>query len=78
MVFQNTALSAVINAAGWRVWSESDPRTEGVHFGEYNNSGAGASTSRASFAKILNDPVDITTILGNYYTGKGYYDAAYM
>lgn len=78
MVFQNTALSAVINADGWRVWSDSDPRTQGVLFGEYNNSGAGASTSRVNFAKILDAPIDIVTILGSDYTGAGYYDAAYM
>ena len=78
VVFQNTGLSAVINSAGWKAWNDDDPRTDGVLFGEYNNSGEGASTSRADFATILDSPVDITTILGSDYTGAGYYDDAYM
>ncbi|RYP93111.1 hypothetical protein DL770_000768 [Monosporascus sp. CRB-9-2] len=78
VVFQNTALSAVINPDGWRIWNSGDPRTDGVLFGEYANSGEGASTNRADFATILNSPVAITTILGSGYASAGYYDASYM
>ncbi|RYP37904.1 hypothetical protein DL767_002776 [Monosporascus sp. MG133] len=78
VVFQNTALSAVINPEGWRIWNSGDPRTDAVLFGEYRNSGAGASTNRADFATILNSPVAITTILGSGYKSAGYYDASYM
>ncbi|RYP46564.1 hypothetical protein DL768_007246 [Monosporascus sp. mg162] len=78
VVFQNTALSAVINPDGWRIWNSGDPRTDSVLFGEYGNSGEGASTNRADFATILDSPVGITTILGSGYASAGYYDASYM
>ncbi|RYP59480.1 hypothetical protein DL769_008511 [Monosporascus sp. CRB-8-3] len=78
VVFQNSALSAVINPSGWRIWNTGDPRTGSVLFGEYNNSGQGASTNRADFATILGSPVAITTILGGGYASAGYYDASYM
>ncbi|KAK8070191.1 hypothetical protein PG994_006807 [Apiospora phragmitis] len=78
VVFQKTALGAVVNPAGWSVWNKGDERTGGVMFGEVGNTGAGASGSRASFAKKLGKEVDIASILGSGYTGKGYYDAAYM
>lgn len=78
VVFQNTALSAVINGEGWRIWNDDDPRTDNVLFGEYNNSGAGASTSRADFATILNSAVAINSVLGSGHKNAGYYDASYM
>lgn len=46
VVFQNTSLSAVINAAGWSVWSTSDVNTEYVYFKEFKNTGTGASGTR--------------------------------
>lgn len=78
VVFQNSALSAVINDEGWRIWNDDDPRTDGVLFGEYNNSGKGASTSRADFATMLDSAVGISSILGSSYASAGYYDASYM
>jgi len=48
-------------------------------FGEYDNAGAGASTTaRASFAEILTAGVSINTVLGSSYASAGYYDATYM
>ncbi|KAA8895547.1 carbohydrate esterase family 8 protein [Sphaerosporella brunnea] len=67
VVFQNTAMTDIINSAGWSVWSSSDANTEYVTFGEYDNSGAGSQGTRASFAKTLSAPVTITTILGSDY-----------
>lgn len=46
VVFQNTSLSAVINSAGWSVWSTTDVNTEFVYFKEFKNTGAGASGTR--------------------------------
>lgn len=46
VVFQNTSLSAVINPAGWSVWSTSDVNTEFVYFREFKNTGTGASGTR--------------------------------
>ncbi|KAI3402011.1 hypothetical protein diail_3985 [Diaporthe ilicicola] len=78
VVFQNTAMSAVINSAGWHIWNTGDERTDHVLFGEYGNTGAGASGARASFATKLSSPMAISTILGSSYASAGYYDAAYL
>lgn len=78
VVFQKTALSSVINAAGWSVWNQGDERTGGVMFGEVGNTGAGASGPRAKFSKKLSSEVGIASILTSGYASKGYYDAAYM
>ena len=75
-MFQNTAMSSVINSAGWSVWSSSDPRTEGVTFEEYNNGGAGASGTRASFSKKIGSAIPITAVLGSGYTS--WVDASYF
>ncbi|KAM5354783.1 hypothetical protein ACJ41O_001429 [Fusarium nematophilum] len=78
VVFQRTSMTSVINSAGWRIWNTGDERTGNVLFGEYSNSGSGASGTRASFAKKLSSAVDIKTILTSSYASKGYYDASYM
>jgi pectinesterase len=78
VVFQHTSMSSVINSAGWRIWNDGDPRTDNVYFGEYANTGTGASGTRASFAKKLTAAVGIAEILGSSYKSAGYYDAAYM
>ncbi|KAF2760768.1 carbohydrate esterase family 8 protein [Pseudovirgaria hyperparasitica] len=76
VVFQNTALSAVINSAGWKIWNTGDERTDHVTFAEYGNTGAGASGTRASFSSKLSAPVAITTILGSGYTS--WVDTSYL
>lgn len=78
VVFQETSMSDVINSAGWTQWSTASPNTATAYFGEYDNTGAGASGTRASFATKLNAPVSIETILGSEYESAGYYDASYM
>lgn len=60
-------MSDVINSAGWIEWSTTEPNTEDVLFGEYDNSGTGSEGTRASFATKLSAPIDITTILGDGY-----------
>ena len=55
-VYMNSYIDSQINEAGWSVWQTSNPQTNGVLFGEYNNSGPSswkASTQRASFATNL-------------------------
>ncbi|KAL4972602.1 pectin lyase fold/virulence factor [Aspergillus desertorum] len=53
-VYMNSYLDKHISTAGWEEWSTSEPNTEYVTFGEYNNSGPGAwSSGRASFATNL-------------------------
>ncbi|KAJ5901616.1 Pectinesterase [Penicillium taxi] len=68
VVFQKTKLSKVINSKGWVEWDTDEPNTEHVTFGEYDNSGTGASGTRASFAEELSSAVKITTVLGSTYT----------
>lgn len=66
VIFQNSSLGSNVVAAGWSQWSSSDPRTDEILFGEYNNSGSGAwNSARASFATKLTAGVSITTVLGS-------------
>ncbi|CAK7219936.1 hypothetical protein SEUCBS140593_004063 [Sporothrix eucalyptigena] len=54
VAFIECDLPSCIEPAGWNQWSSSSPNTDGVMFGEYENTGAGADTSaRASFATQL-------------------------
>jgi pectinesterase len=76
VVFQQTAMSNVINAAGWKIWNTGDERIDGVEFGEYGNSGDGAKGTRASFSKKLSAAVSISTVLGSDY--KSWVDTAYL
>ncbi|KAK4180304.1 family 8 putative carbohydrate esterase [Triangularia setosa] len=77
VVFQSTAMSSVVNAAGWRIWNTGDERTSNVYFGEYANSGAGAGGTRASFARKLGGPVAVETVLGGDYKSQGWFDGNY-
>lgn len=76
VVFQNTNLSNVINGAGWHVWGSSEPNTDHVEYGEYGNTGAGASGTRANFSKKLGAAVQIGTVLGSSYTS--WVDTSYL
>ncbi|CRK45239.1 hypothetical protein BN1723_016498, partial [Verticillium longisporum] len=71
VVFQKTTISSVINSAGWSVWNTGDEMTSNVAYGEYQNTGAGASGTRASFSKALSSAVSISTILTSSYASKG-------
>ncbi|KAH7354433.1 pectin lyase fold/virulence factor [Plectosphaerella cucumerina] len=64
VVFQNTNLSNVVNGVGWSAWG--DQPTANVYYGEYGNTGAGASGTRVSWARKLSSAVSINTILPNY------------
>ncbi|KAI9741195.1 MAG: hypothetical protein M1834_002908 [Cirrosporium novae-zelandiae] len=68
VIFQNTVLSDVVNSAGWEVWNTDDERTDYVTFAEYDNSGDGASGTRASFATTLSSALSITDVLGSDYS----------
>lgn len=61
-------LPSCIESAGWNQWSSSSPNTDGVLFGEYDNTGAGADTSaRASFATQLTVDEAIQFQLANFF-----------
>ncbi|KAF8501907.1 carbohydrate esterase family 8 protein [Gautieria morchelliformis] len=78
VVFSNSYLGSHINAAGWKQWSTATPNTAHVLFGEYGNSGPGASGSRASFATKLSSDTGfgIANILGSNY--GTWVDTSYM
>ncbi|KAI8654288.1 Pectinesterase [Fusarium sp. Ph1] len=63
VVFQNTELGSVVNSAGWLPWGDNP--TNNVEYGEFGNTGAGASGDRASFSKQLSAAVSIDEILGS-------------
>ncbi|KAF2223193.1 pectin lyase fold/virulence factor [Elsinoe ampelina] len=78
VTFQNTALSAVVNGAGWVQWNSGDPRTSSVTFQEYGNTGTGASGTRAKFSKKISAAIPITQILGSGYASAAYVDKAFL
>lgn len=78
VVFQRSALSAVINPAGWHIWNVGDERTSNVTFAEFGNTGAGSVGPRANFSTALSKPVKIQSVLGCGYAKAGYFDASYM
>ncbi|KAF2175141.1 carbohydrate esterase family 8 protein [Zopfia rhizophila CBS 207.26] len=78
VVFQRTSLSSVINSAGWRIWNTGEENIDHVLFGEYGNTGTGASGTRASFATKLSAPVSISSILGSGWASASYVDQAYI
>lgn len=70
-------MSSVINSEGWHIWNDGDERTCCVLFGEYENTGDGASGTRADFAETLGSPETIDDILGSSYTSEAYFDTEY-
>ncbi|KAK3343079.1 pectin lyase fold/virulence factor [Neurospora tetraspora] len=78
VTFQKTSMTNVINPAGWSIWNTGDEKTSHVSYGEYANTGAGASGNRAWFGKKLGAAVKIETVLGSGYASQGYYDSSYM
>lgn len=55
-----------------------DERTKNVLFGEYGNTGPGASGTRASFSRKLNAPVTMEAVLGSGFANAAFYDAEYV
>jgi pectinesterase len=66
VAFTSCSLSSVINPAGWEIWSTTEPNTEDVTFAEFENTGAGAAGTRASFAtQATSDaPYNVGVVLG--------------
>ncbi|ROV88305.1 hypothetical protein VMCG_10480 [Cytospora schulzeri] len=75
VAFQRTELPDLINSAGWRLWHDDDPRTDGVTLGEFDNSGDGASGER-DYETPMSAALEISDILGSDYSD--WVDAAYI
>ncbi|KAH8678317.1 pectinesterase [Xylariales sp. PMI_506] len=76
VVFQNTAMSAVVNTAGWSEWNGSDD-VANVYYAEYGNTGDGAEGPRVSWSYQLSSAVTMSTVLGSTYASQPWYDATY-
>ncbi|KAI5796198.1 pectinesterase-like protein [Pyronema domesticum] len=76
VIFQNTAMSDVVNSAGWRYWNVGDERTDHVYYKEFRNTGTGASGTRASFSSSLSAANPITLLFGSSY--KSWVDTDYL
>lgn len=75
VAFQRTELPDLISSAGWRLWHDDDPRIDGVVYGEFDNSGDGASGGR-DYETALSAALEITDILGSDYSD--WVDASYI
>ncbi|KAK6985026.1 pectinesterase [Favolaschia claudopus] len=78
VAFTNTNLGALINGAGWEIWSTATPNTAAVTFAEFRNTGTGASGTRASFSKKLSSTAgyNAADVLGSNWTS--WVDQAYV
>ncbi|PNP86193.1 hypothetical protein FNYG_00421 [Fusarium nygamai] len=48
VVIKNSYLDSIIQPAGWKIWSTTDPRTDHITFAEYNNEGPGSWEKNAA------------------------------
>ncbi|KAI1402661.1 carbohydrate esterase family 8 protein [Hypoxylon fuscum] len=72
VAYIKTYLDKSISPEGWSVWGASDPRTDGILFGEYKNNGPGAATSsRASFSTQLSDKDAAQFELAKFFSSQG-------
>ena len=74
---QSTTMTNVINADGWHIWNTGDENTDHVTFGEYGNTGDGATGTR-KFETKLSKAIAITDVLGSGYASAAYVDKAYL
>lgn len=52
--FKNSDFGNVVDLRGWTQWGNTDPRTNGVYYAEFNNTGASAwNPARANFSQLI-------------------------
>ncbi|PVH67954.1 carbohydrate esterase family 8 protein, partial [Cadophora sp. DSE1049] len=64
VIYQNSALSAIIAPKGW---TEMAAGATPLYY-EYENTGAGASTSQRQYLSSISAPMDKTTLFGSNWT----------
>lgn len=75
VAYIKTYLCSCVSPAGWQQWSSSSPNTDGVFFGEYKNTGAGAvSTSRAAFSHQMSDAEATSFEIANFFSSTSWID----
>lgn len=56
VVFKNSDFGNVVDLRGWAQWGNTDPRTNGVYYAEFNNKGASAwNPARANFSQLITE-----------------------
>ncbi|KAK7426234.1 hypothetical protein QQZ08_007264 [Neonectria magnoliae] len=79
VAYISSYLGSLIEATGWDQWTKSDPRTDGVIFGEMGNSGPGASTAgRASFATKLSASSAAQFELGTFFSATAWINSTFV
>ena len=76
-IYKNSFLDQHISSAGWQVWQTSNPQTDNVMFGEYNNFGPGAwttSSNRVPFATNLTASQVAKYDLGSVFSSTSWID----
>ncbi|KAH6664821.1 pectin lyase fold/virulence factor [Halenospora varia] len=75
VAYIKTYLDSCVGAAGWNQWSSSSPNTNGVFFGEYQNTGPGAtSTSRVSFSHQMTDAEATEFEISSFFSSTSWVD----
>ncbi|KAK0662639.1 Pectinesterase A [Lasiodiplodia hormozganensis] len=74
-VYMNSFIDKHISSAGWSVWQTSNPQTDNILFGEFNNTGPGSwSSSRATFATNLTESQAAAYSLGSWIGSTAWLD----
>ncbi|KAF4956055.1 hypothetical protein FGADI_4080 [Fusarium gaditjirri] len=83
VVIKNSYLDSIIQPAGWKIWSTTDPRTDHITFAEYNNEGPGswenntAAREAFGFATLLtSDTYSLESVMDSTdWIDKTYWDS---
>ncbi|KAK6073561.1 pectinesterase [Seiridium cupressi] len=79
VAYIGTYLASCVESTGFDCWTKSDPRTDGVMFGEYANYGPGAVTSgRASFVTQLSVTDVAQFELTNFFASTSWINSTFV
>ncbi|KAK6063823.1 pectinesterase [Seiridium cupressi] len=79
VAYIGTYLASCVESTGFDYWTKSDPRTDGVMFGEYANYGPGAVTSgRASFVTQLSVTDVAQFELTNFFASTSWINSTFV
>lgn len=80
VVFKNSDFGNVVDLRGWTQWGNTDPRTNGVYYAEYNNKGASAwNPERANFSKLIGrEEAEKRWSVGNTLGSKKWVDKRFL
>ena len=61
VVVKNSYLDDIINPSGWKIWSATDPRTDHITFGEYQNVGPGSWSNNVAARQAFGNATLLTS-----------------